>query len=317
MAVLRVARLLRLLMTPWTVPVGTTANGAMKHVDVSQAPHVLLCGTSGSGKSVGVHALVAGLVQAGTPRDTQLIILDPKRVEFRIWEACPHVACVVTDRADMVKAVLDTCKAMDDRYARMERLGVVDMPAGMPRLFLVCDELADLTMASRDKQANLQSAQVLGGLTRIAQLGRSAGVHLIVATQRPAADTLPGNLRANLGTRWAFRVRTRAESRIALDAPGAEALGQAPGSSLLSWRGAPGEAIQALFVSRSDIERVVSEARAVHGRVRVPRRPSNGFGGRSGRAGRLPGSVAVGLAVVIWICLMVLVMTGHGFGGGN
>lgn len=257
--------------SPWLVTLGHDASGVEVRRDLSQAPHVLLCGTSGSGKSVGVNALIAGLVAGGTPSDTQITILDPKRVEFGLWRAAPHVAAVVTERDAMLAAVQAMVVEMDRRYALMERLGVSDVGelAGtghaMPRLFLVCDELADLTMASRVKADNVRAGLTLGCLTRLAQLGRAAGVHLIVATQRPAADTLPGNLRANLGTRWAFRVRTRAESRIALDAPGAESLGQEPGTSLVSWRGAQGTFVQGLYVSREDCRAVVEAARVAYG----------------------------------------------------
>lgn len=293
--------------------VGHAADGHPTHVDLSQAPHVLLCGTSGSGKSVGVHAILAGLITGGTPKDTQITIMDPKRVEFRIWERAPHVACVVTDRQAMVDTIKAMVTEMDRRYAVMERAGVADMPEGMPRLFLVCDELADLTMASRDRAANLQSQLVLGGLTRIAQLGRAAGVHLIVATQRPAADTLPGNLRANLGTRWAFRVRTRAESRIALDAPGAESLGQSPGTSLLSWRGAPGVFVQGLYVDRDQITELVSDAAAEYGRRRLCA-PRTGDARGVGSLGRVLGSMpATGrVALAAGLAGYVVVMTVYG-----
>jgi S-DNA-T family DNA segregation ATPase FtsK/SpoIIIE len=291
--------------TPWTVLLGHAADGSEVWQDLSKAPHVLLCGTSGSGKSVGVNALLAGLVSGGTPQDTQIVIADQKRVEFGLWRAAPHVARVATARADILGALQGAVAEMDRRYAAMESAGVADVAEwhgtrhAVPRLFVVCDELADLTMKSRVKAENQAAADVLAGLTRIAQLGRAAGVHLIVATQRPAADTLPGNLRANLGTRWAFRVRTRAESRIALDAPGAEELGSSPGTSLLSWRGGQGSFVQGLFVSREDCTAVAEAARARYG----ARSGSGGLGGSSGRVDvsgwleSLPAPVQIALAV--------------------
>lgn len=254
------------MSTPWTVTLGTDDHGANLEVDLTDAPHILLCGTSGSGKSVGVQVILAGLHEHGDARTTQVTILDPKRVEFRIWEASPVVARVVTDRAAMVKAVQALVVAMDRRYRDMERAGIADVRDwdgtrhAVPRVFLVCDELADLTMAGRDRESKDRAGIILGCLTRIAQLGRAAGFHLILATQRPAADTLPGNLRANLGTRWAFRVRTRAESRIALDAPGAESLPAQPGASLLSWRGSTGRRCQGRYLSREDMRSAVSGA---------------------------------------------------------
>lgn len=309
-------------MTPWTVTLGTNEAGVTRTADLSRAPHILACGTSGSGKSVGINALIAGLVTAGTPQDTQIVIGDVKRVEFGIWRDAPHVASVVTDRDDIAKVILDTVETMDQRYAAMERAGIVDIEAWhgtrqqLPRLFLIIDECADLTMSSRVKAENLRAATILGGLTRVAQLGRAAGVHLILATQRPDATVLPGILRANLGTRWAFRVRTRAESRIALDAPGAETLGQDPGTSLLSWRGAPGEFIQGTFVSRSDIESAVNEAQALYGRARRSVRPVGGRGGIVGgmthALGRMgsTGRVAVAVAGVGYLVTYVVRTTG-------
>lgn len=254
------------MTTPWTVTLGHAADGTEITRNLTDAPHLLLCGTSGSGKSVGVHALLMGLHTGGDRSTTDVRILDPKKVEFRIWQPSPVVTRVVTDREAMVKEVQSLVIEMDRRYATMERSGVADVREwdgtgrAITRIFLVCDELADLTMAGRDKESKLRAGIILGCLTRIAQLGRAAGVHLILATQRPAADTLPGNLRANLGTRWAFRVRTRAESRIALDAPGAESLGQAPGGSLLSWRGTTGVYVQGLYVTREDVRQAVSVA---------------------------------------------------------
>lgn len=299
--------------TPWDVVLGHGVDGSEVRQDLSKAPHVLLCGTSGSGKSVGVHALLAGLVSGGSPKDTLITVLDPKRVEFNVWRRAPHVAAVHTTRDSITLAVLGAVAEMDRRYAHMERAGVSDVaqwhggPKQVPRMFLVCDELADLTMATRDKAANLQVAQVLGGLTRIAQLGRAAGVHLIVATQRPAADTLPGNLRANLGTRWAFRVRTRSESRIALDAPGAERLGSDPGTSLLSWRGSEGVFVQGLYVGSERGEAVIGQAVQAYGQGRRTGRSGGSTGAPTGSkwidayAGMSPvGQAVAGMAFLGW-----------------
>lgn len=290
--------------TPWTVCLGEDAAGQWVWKDLSRAPHILLCGTSGSGKSVGVNALVAGLVAAGTPQDTQITILDPKRVEFGIWRPAAHVAAVVTDRDAMRGAVESVVQEMDRRYVAMERGGVVDVEAWhgtsrqLPRLFLVCDEVADLTMVGRDKASKDRAGAILGALTRLAQLGRAAGVHLILATQRPAADTLPGNLRANLGTRWAFRVRTRGESRIALDAPGAESLGSTPGTSLLSWRGATGTFVQGAYCGRDEIAGVVALAVETYGARRGLVGPVRGMGGLGARTHSLVPQWAVGVLAV-------------------
>jgi S-DNA-T family DNA segregation ATPase FtsK/SpoIIIE len=293
------------MTNPWTVLLGTDASGNEVWKDLSQGPHMLLAGCSGSGKSVGLNALIAGLVSRGTPSDTQLTVLDVKKVEFGIWRPAPHVARVVTQKAEMPAAVAAMAAEMDRRYTLMERVGVVDVAElvgtrhALPRIFLVVDEIADLTMKSRVKAENQAAADVLAGLTRIAQLGRAAGVHLLLGTQRPAADTLPGNLRANIGSRWGFRTRTRGESRIALDQAGCESLGSQPGTSLLSWRGGTGSFVQGAFVSREQCAAVAEAARTHYG----ARSGSGGLGGGSGRVDvgqwleSLPAPVQIALAV--------------------
>jgi S-DNA-T family DNA segregation ATPase FtsK/SpoIIIE len=293
------------MSTPWTILFGTAPDGSEIRQDVSKAPHILLAGTTGSGKSASLNALIAGLIQSGTPKDTQLVILDPKFVEFGVWKPAPHVAHVVIDRDEMVLHVERLVVTMEDRYRAMQRAGVVDIaewhgtPRQVPRLFLVCDELADLLLAGKGKASKDRSARILVGLTRIAQLGRASGVHLLVATQTPRADVLPGCLRANLPSRFVFRVRTRQESRTALDAAGAESLGSNPGTALLSWRGAVGVPTRGIYVDREQCAAVAEAARARYG----ARSGSGGFGGSSGRVDvsgwleSLPAPVQVALAV--------------------
>lgn len=279
------------MTTPWTVLLGTDASGNEVWQDLSKAPHILLAGCTGSGKSEGINALLAGLLQAGTPKTTQLIVADPKRVQFGIWRRSPFVEKVVTDRDEILRTVQAEVVEMDRRYTLLEKLGMTDIaeldgtPHALPRRFFVCDEIADLCMPSRIKADNLRSQLVLGALTRLAQLGRASGNFLILATQRPAADTLPGNLRANMPTRWGFRTRTKAESRIVLDAGGCESLASAPGTSLLSWRGQAGVFVQGHYVNRAAIEAIVAASVALYG----ARRGTRVVGGGAGAPGRSTG----------------------------
>lgn len=301
--------------SPWVVTLGTDDQGAPVEHDLSAAPHLLLAGTTGSGKSQSMHALIAGLVQAGSPDDTTIIICDPKMIDFPIWAPAPHVAAVHVDRDAIARAIADAAQDMMSRYARMTAEGVIDcrdLRKPLPRVFLFVDELADLLLTDKTQASRLRAAAVLGSLTRIAQLGRAAGYHLVAGTQTPRADVLPGCLRANIPTRWIHRVGTRQESTTAMDMRGAESLGQAPGTSLLRWRSAQVPVfVQARYVSRTDITAIVAASRATYGSGRRTGAPSvSGGKGIERLAGLHPvAQVAVGVAFTVW-CGYVALMSG-------
>ncbi len=252
--------------------------------DLAKMPHLLVAGTTGSGKSVGVNAMILSLLYRFEPKDLRLILVDPKKVEFTWYEDIPHLLCPVVDQMMQAKNALQWCvKEMDRRYQLASFLKVRNLESynqrvraycasgqtrlshvmpnvkddfdleTLPYIVVVVDEMADLLMV--DKKGVEES------LIRLAQKARAAGIHLILATQRPSADVLSGLLRTNIPSRAAFRVVTGADSRIILDQMGAE--------NLLGWGDflfkTPShqvlERVQGPFVTDDELERVTSALR--------------------------------------------------------
>jgi DNA segregation ATPase FtsK/SpoIIIE and related proteins len=204
--------------------------------DLASAPHLLIGGTTGSGKSVCVNALLLSLVMAAQSRPIQLALLDPKQVEFSIWRDCSCLyADIAASVASGVSLLDDLVLEMDSRYARFAELGVKNLEEARERGFdggwivVAVDELADLVM--QDKNAEKK-------LVQLAQKSRAAGIHLILATQRPDAATFTGLLRSNCPARIALKVQKSSESGIILDEPGAESL-LGTGDMLIKGAGTP------------------------------------------------------------------------------
>ena len=226
--------------------------------DLSSMPHLLIAGTTGSGKSVCVNAILAGFLLNNTPSDLRLVLVDPKRVELTGYNGIPHLLAPVVVEADRVIGALQwMMREMDSRYHKFSRSGVRNIqefntrfPAEkLPYLVVVIDELADLMMLSPDETERT--------ITRLAQLARATGIHLILATQRPSVDVVTGLIKANFPARVAFMVASGIDSRVILDQPGAERLlgrgdmlFQAPDAS------APVR-LQGVYVSDVEIQRVV------------------------------------------------------------
>jgi S-DNA-T family DNA segregation ATPase FtsK/SpoIIIE len=194
--------------------------------DLARLPHLLVAGATGAGKSVAVNTILGAVLHCRTPRDVRLIVVDPKRVEFTWLEGIPHLlAPVVTEAEKAVETLGKLETEMAHRYDLLagagcrNRLtynakpGVTDP---LPALVVVVDELADLMMLASD--------DVERSICRVAQLGRAAGIHLVVATQRPSVDVVTGLIKANLPARLAFAVSSQIDSRTILDTPGAEHL---------------------------------------------------------------------------------------------
>ena len=305
-------------MSAPVVPVGTDESGATVSINLAKAPHVLLAGVSGSGKSVGLHALIHGLVTCTSPSDTRITCLDVKRVEFHGWKSAPHIDRIITDPGECTAELVRLVKVMDTRYATLERQGkrsLDDYPIGEspPRLYVFVDELADLLMQDR-----AQAILALAALTRIAQLGRACGIHLVCATQRPDSTVLPGKLKTNLLTRWVFKVRSPVDSRVALDARGAETL-RGAGDSLLSDRGADPVRVQGLFIDDAAISRARDGAVRRYGRARVGREGSGSSRGWRGLHATWQGlsartRVGVAGAAGIYVVVYGIVQTPNGKG---
>ena len=203
---------------------GQDAGGASLVLDLASMPHLLIAGATGSGKSVCINSLVASLLMTRPPDELRMIMVDPKRVELTPFNGIPHLVMpVIVEPDDVQPALRGLITEMTRRYKLMEETGVRNI-AGynskssepMPFLFLIVDELADLMMTG--------GLEVEQQLVRLAQLGRAAGIHMVLATQRPSVKVVTGLLKANVPARVAFAVASQVDSRVILDGAGAEAL---------------------------------------------------------------------------------------------
>ncbi|MBR4057374.1 MAG: DNA translocase FtsK [Oscillospiraceae bacterium] len=234
--------------------------------NISKLPHLLIAGTTGSGKSVCMNSLILSLIYKASPDEVRLIMIDPKMVELGIYNGIPHLYIpVVTDPKKAAGALQWAVVEMMKRYRLFSEIGVRDL-AGynayqkrnngetMPQIVVVIDELADLMLVA--------SKEVEESICRVAQMGRASGVHLIIATQRPSADVITGLMKANIPSRIAFAVSSAMESRIILDTQGAEKLiGQ--GDMLYAPLGAGKPLrIQGAFVSDEEREEVIRFVKA-------------------------------------------------------
>jgi Cdc6-like AAA superfamily ATPase len=207
------------------VPIGENIYGAIHHVDLSKAPHMLVAGTTGSGKSVFLNVAIKSLISQNTPDELTLVLIDPKRSEFTAFKSADHLFTdIITNKEDAM-ATLNWCVSeMERRYAKFESIEVknyeeyVDhMGKVEPKIVIVIDELADLiSNNAKDESANL--------IIRLAQKARAAGIHIIAATQRPSVDVVSGVMKANFPTRVAFLTSSRKDSEVILDEAGAEQL---------------------------------------------------------------------------------------------
>ncbi len=240
---------------------GQDVSGAAVAADLAIMPHLLIAGTTGSGKSVCVNAIVACLLLQNSPHDLRLLMIDPKRVELTSYNGIPHLLVpVVTELERVVPALQWVSRQMDERYKKFSKEGVrniTDYNARMqaihqdtmPFIAVVIDELADLMMMAPDETERV--------VTRLAQLARATGIHLIIATQRPSVDVVTGIIKANFPARIAFAVASSVDSRVIIDQPGAERL---LGRGDMLYQAADAAAplrMQGSFVSESELDGLV------------------------------------------------------------
>ncbi|KAB0517471.1 MULTISPECIES: DNA translocase FtsK [Pseudomonas] len=269
--------------SPVTLALGHDIGGKPVITDLAKMPHLLVAGTTGSGKSVGVNAMILSILFKSGPEDAKLIMIDPKMLELSIYEGIPHLLCpVVTDMKDAANALRWSVAEMERRYKLMAKMGVrnlsgfnakikeaqergetIDDPlyrresihdeapklTKLPTIVVVVDEFADMMMIVGKKVEEL--------IARIAQKARAAGIHLILATQRPSVDVITGLIKANIPTRMAFQVSSKIDSRTIIDQGGAEQLlghgdmlYMPPGTSLPI-------RVHGAFVSDDEVHRVV------------------------------------------------------------
>jgi len=268
------------MTSPLALVLGKDISGKTVIADLAKMPHVLIAGTTGSGKSVCINALILSLLYKATAQQVRMIMVDPKMLELSVYEGIPHLMCpVVTDMSEAANALRWSIVEMERRYKLMSELGVRNLAgynrkikqaldAGspildpmvkegqvaeplqeLPCLVVIIDELADLMMTVGKKVEEL--------ITRLAQKGRASGIHLVLATQRPSVDVITGLLKANIPTRVAFQVSSKVDSRTVIDQMGAEMLlGHGdmlylpPGSSLP-------ERVHGSFVDDHEVHKVV------------------------------------------------------------
>jgi len=245
--------------TDGTLPLalGLTISGEPFAVDLATMPHLLIAGSTGSGKSVCLNCIINSLIFNLHPEALRFILIDPKRLELSVYDGLPHLERpVVTDVRDAEKLLGDTVLEMEDRYRRLARAGVRNINDYnkrekdiIPFIVIIVDELADMMMSGLSRMESL--------ITRLAQMARAVGIHLVLATQRPSVDVITGLIKANFSTRIAFQTATKVDSRTILDANGAEKL-LGKGDMLFSRPGLPEPVrIHGAFISGDEIEQIV------------------------------------------------------------
>ena len=251
--------------SPLTVWLGKDISGNDVHADLARMPHILIAGTTGSGKSGCLNAMLVSILLNATPEEARLILIDPKRVELNHYEAIPHLLTpVVTNMKGAAAVLMNVVGEMERRYEQLGAARARNLPefnrarreAGretLPYVLVVIDELADLMMVA--------PAEVEDCIIRLAQKSRAVGIHLVLATQRPSVDVITGMIKANVPSRIAFAVSSMTDSRVILDVPGAESLlGQ--GDMLFRPLGTSRlQRIQGAYVSEEEIALVVEQCR--------------------------------------------------------
>ncbi|BCH30131.1 DNA translocase FtsK [Mesorhizobium sp. L-8-10] len=269
---------------------GKTINGEAVIADIAKMPHVLVAGTTGSGKSVAINTMILSLLYRMTPQDCRLIMIDPKMLELSVYDGVPHLLTpVVTDPKKAVVALKWTVREMEDRYRKMSKVGVRNIDgfnarvaaaaqkgetisrtvqtgfdretgeaiyetedldlAPMPFIVVIIDEMADLMMVA--------GKDIEGAVQRLAQMARAAGIHVIMATQRPSVDVITGTIKANFPTRISFQVTSKIDSRTILGEQGAEQL-LGMGDMLYMAGGGRIQRVHGPFVSDDEVEKVVA-----------------------------------------------------------
>ena len=246
-----------------TIGLGKDVAGNVELADIAKMPHVLIAGSTGSGKSVCINTIITSIVYNAKPSEVKFVMVDPKVVELSVYNGIPHLLIpVVTDPKKAAGALAWAVQEMDDRYNKFAEKGVRDLKGynkaiekenefgKLPQIVIIIDELADLMMVAKN--------DVEDAICRLAQKARAAGMHLVIATQRPSVDVITGLIKANVPSRIAFAVSSQVDSRTILDTIGAEKL-LGKGDMLFFPAGAPKPArVQGAFVSDDEVEKIVS-----------------------------------------------------------
>ena len=256
-----------------TAALGADVGGNPIHFDIGKMPHLLIAGTTGSGKSICINCVIVSILYKAKPDEVKLILIDPKKVEFNMYKNIPHLYCpIVSDPKKAAGALASAVAEMERRFELIEQVGVRDITGYnavaetdpdlefMPHMVIIIDELADLMMTARD--------EVETNICRIAQKARAAGIHMILGTQRPSVDVITGLIKANVPSRIACTVMSQVDSRTIIDVAGAESL-IGRGDMLFAPVGASKPIrVQGAFVHENEIERIVSFIKENNGEAR-------------------------------------------------
>jgi len=245
-----------------TLALGKDTLGKPFVADLAKMPHLLIAGATGSGKSVGINAMIVSILYKALPEDVKFVMIDPKMLELTVYDGIPYLFMpIITDPREATAALSLLVGEMERRYKMMSQVGVKSIErynseaeAGecekLPYIVVVIDELADLMMVS--------SKKVESSIVRLAQMARASGIHLICATQRPSVDVITGLIKANLPARISFKVSSKADSRVILDTSGAESLLGCGDMLFLPPGTSEPKRIHGAFLSEEEIKKVVS-----------------------------------------------------------
>ena len=272
---------------------GADVSGKPVVFDIEKMPHLLVAGTTGSGKSVCINSIIMSILYHAKPEEVKLLLIDPKKVEFKIYRDIPHLCCrIISDPKKAAGALNSAVNEMEKRFELIEEVGVrnitgyneatkndPDKPY-MPRMVIIIDEFADLMMTAKD--------EVETAVVRIAQKARAAGIHLIVGTQRPSVDVITGLIKANIPSRIAFTVMSGIDSRTILDTVGAEKL-CGRGDMLYAPVGAQKpQRVQGAFVSDEEVEAVVTYVKEHNAPVRYDQEFETSIDNEAAKCGNAP-----------------------------
>lgn len=254
---------LRKAKSKLTVSLGLDVSGNPVAANIAKMPHVLIAGTTGSGKSVMINSFISSILFRATPAEVKLILIDPKRVELTGYNGIPHLMTPVIVEVEKILASLKwAMNQMDERYKKFAENGVRNIDSynelagfqSLPYIVILIDELADLMMFA--------PVEVEDAIARLAQMARATGIHLVVATQRPSVDVITGLIKANIPARIAFNVSSMIDSRVILDSPGAEKLLGRGDMLYIPPEQAKPTRIQGAFISEKEVKKLVDFLKA-------------------------------------------------------
>lgn len=282
-----------------TAALGSDVAGTPVYCDIAKMPHLLVSGATGMGKSVCINSIIVSLLYKATPQEIRLLMIDPKKVELNIYNGIPHLHVpVVSDAKKAAGTLAWAVTEMERRYELIENVGVRNIQnyneitandpekEFMPQMVIIIDELADLMMTAPD--------DVETSICRIAQMGRAAGIHLIIGTQRPSVDVITGLIKANIPSRIAFKMASQVDSRTVIDIAGAEKL-LGRGDMLYAPVGVmKPQRVQGAFVSEAEVQKVVDFIKGIFPMPQYDEAAINGIEEAAAKCGQKKGRGASG-----------------------